>query len=111
MLTDTNSHYPGTPQHQAILRAIVAHYENDPRILAVAVFGSLGRGNWDEYSDIDLDVVIAAGISLNAAEELTELCRTLEPLGERLAVIVPDDTDAGDVVWVLLWNCEHRCSF
>lgn len=100
--------YPGTPQHQAILRAIVAHYENDPRILAVAVFGSLGRGNWDEYSDIDLDVVIAAGISLNAAEELTELCRTLEPLGERLAVIVPDDTDAGDVVFESLLQMSVR---
>jgi predicted nucleotidyltransferase len=89
---------PGTPQHQAILRAIVAHYENDPRILTVAVFGSLGRGNWDEYSDIDLDVVIADGVTLDAVEEITQLCQTFEPLGERLAVIVPDDADAGDVV-------------
>jgi len=40
MQIDTHPHYPGTPQHQAILRAIAAHYENDPRILAVAAFGS-----------------------------------------------------------------------
>ncbi len=92
-------HYPGTPQHQAVLRAIVAHYENDPRILAVAVFGSLGRGNWDEYSDIDLDVVIADGDSLKATEELTQLCQAFEPLGKRLAVLVPDGEDAGDVVF------------
>ena len=100
--------YPGTPQHQAVLRAIVDHYENDPRILAVAVFGSLGRGNWDEYSDIDLDVVIADQVSLDAAEELTQLCLTFEPLGERLAVIVPDDADAGDVVFESLLQMSVR---
>jgi predicted nucleotidyltransferase len=101
-------HYPGTPQHQAILRAIVEHYENDPRILAVAVFGSLGRGNWDEYSDIDLDVVIADEVSLNAVEEITQLCLTFEPLGERLAVLVPDDDDAGDVVFESLLQMSVR---
>ena len=108
MLTDTHSHYPGTPQHQAILRAIVAHYENDPRILAVAVFGSLGRGNWDEHSDIDLDVVIADQISLDVTEESTQLCLTFRSLGERIAVIVPDDTDAGDVVFESLLQMSVR---
>jgi hypothetical protein len=102
------NHYPGTPQHQAVLRAIVAHYENDPRILAVAVFGSLGRGNWDEYSDIDLDVVIADGISLNVNEELTRLCLAFKPLGERLAVLVPDETDACDVVFESLLQMSVR---
>jgi predicted nucleotidyltransferase len=100
--------YPGTSQHQVVLRAIVEHYENDPRILAVAVFGSLGRGNWDEYSDIDLDVVIANEVSLNAMEELTQLCQTFEPLGERLAVIIPDDDDAGDVVFESLLQMSVR---
>ncbi len=108
MLTDTRRHYPGTPQHQAILRAIVEHYENDPRILAVAVFGSLGRGNWDEYSDIDLDVVIADQISLNAVEELTRLCLAFEALGEHCAIIIPDDTDAGDVVFESLLQLSVR---
>jgi predicted nucleotidyltransferase len=100
--------YPGTPQHQASLHAIVAHYENDSRILAVAVFGSLGRGNWDEYSDIDLDVVIADGVNLNAVEEITRLCQTFELLGERLAVIVPDDNDAADVVFESLLQLSVR---
>ncbi|HSD85423.1 MAG TPA: nucleotidyltransferase domain-containing protein [Anaerolineae bacterium] len=108
MLTDTTQHYPGTPQHQAILRAIVDHYENDPRILAVAVFGSLGRGNWDEHSDIDLDVVIADEVSLNVNEELTRLCLALEPPGEHLAVIVPDGADAGDVVFESLLQISVR---
>jgi predicted nucleotidyltransferase len=108
MLSQLHPRYPGTPQHQAILRAIVAHYENDERILAVAVFGSLGRGNWDEYSDIDLDVVIADQVSLDAVEELTQLCLTFEPLGERLAVIIADDKDAGDVVFESLLQMSVR---
>ena len=108
MLADTNSHYPGTPQHQAILRAIVAYYENDRRILAVAVFGSLGRGNWDLYSDIDLDVVIADQVSLNGVEELTQLCLAFTPLGEHSAVIIPDGTDAGDVVFESLLQLSVR---
>jgi predicted nucleotidyltransferase len=108
VLADTHRHYPGTPQHQAILRTIVEHYENDPRILAVAVFGSLGRGNWDEYSDIDLDVVIADQVSLDVTEELTRLCLACEPLGERLAVIVPDSVDAGDVVFESLLQMSVR---
>ncbi len=108
MLTDTNPHYPGTPQHQAVLRAIVAHYENDPRVLAVAVFGSLGRGNWDQYSDIDLDVVIADQVSLNAIEELTQLCLTFRSLDEHTAVIIPDGTNAGDVVFESLLQLSVR---
>jgi predicted nucleotidyltransferase len=55
----TLNDYPGMLQHQALLRSIVSFYEDDPRILAVAIFGSLGRGSWDCYSDLDLDVVIA----------------------------------------------------
>ena len=49
--------YPGTPEHQALLRAIAEQYADDDRVLAVSVFGSLGRGTWDQYSDLDLDVV------------------------------------------------------
>jgi hypothetical protein len=105
---DTQHPYPGTPQHQAILRAIVEHYENDPRILAVAVFGSLGRGNWDEHSDIDLDVVIVDQVNINVVEELTQLCLTFGPLAEHLAVIVPDDTGAGDVVFESLLQLSVR---
>ncbi len=100
--------YPGTPQHQAVQRAIVEHYENDPRILAVAVFGSLGRGNWDEHSDIDLDVVVADEVSLNTVEEIIHLCQTFAPLGERLAVIIPGGTDAGDVVFESLLQLSVR---
>jgi hypothetical protein len=90
--------YPGTPQHQALLQTIVAHYRQDPRILAVVVFGSLGRGDWDALSDIDLDVVIADDAVVDAVGELRKLCAAFAPLGEHLAVLVPDGDDAADAV-------------
>ena len=37
--------YPGTAHHQQVLHSVVSHYASDPRVLAVVVFGSLGRGN------------------------------------------------------------------
>ena len=108
MLTETPVHYPGTPQHQAVLHAIVDDYENDPRILAVAVFGSLGRGNWDQFSDIDLDVVIVDQVSLDVIDELTRLCRSFTPLGEYCAMVIPDDADAADIVFESLLQLSVR---
>lgn len=90
--------YPGTPQHQTLLQAIVSCYANDPRIQAIVLFGSLARGNWDRYSDLDLDVVIGDGVVLNVYEELTRLCDSFAPLGEHPALIIPDGDDAGDLV-------------
>jgi predicted nucleotidyltransferase len=107
-LTNTDDNYPGTPQHQTLLRAIVSHYQNDPRILAVVVFGSLSRGTSDQYSDIDLDVVIADGVRLNAVEELERLCGALASIGENSALIVPDGDDAGDVVFESLMQLSAR---
>ena len=83
----------GTPEHQRLLRAIAAHYAGNDRVLAAAVFGSLGRGTWDAHSDLDLDVVLADGVTLDACEEVADLCRAL---GERPAVVVPDRADAAD---------------
>ena len=60
--------YPGIPQHQALLKAIVAHYRDDARILAVSLFGSLARGTWDLYSDLDLDVVIGDAVQMDMTE-------------------------------------------
>jgi len=90
--------YPGTPQHQELQRAIVAHFDGDPRILAIALFGSLGRGNWDRYSDLDLDVVTVDDAELDPIAELTRLCQVLRGPGEGEALIIPDGSDAGDVL-------------
>jgi predicted nucleotidyltransferase len=99
---------PGTPQHQAMLRAIVAYYESDPRVLAVTVFGSLGRATWDFLSDVDLDVVVADGVEVDAVDELGRMCDSLAGIGEKAALIVPDGDDAGDVVFESLMQLSVR---
>lgn len=96
--TTENTAYPGNARHQRVLRAVTAHYADDPRILAVALFGSLGRGNWDDHSDLDLDVVLADGIQIDPVPELERLCATLAPLGEHPAIIVADGPESGDIV-------------
>jgi predicted nucleotidyltransferase len=53
---------PGTARHQALLRTIIEAYEQDDRVLTIGVLGSLGRGTWDEWSDLDLDIVTTGEI-------------------------------------------------
>lgn len=100
--------FPGTPQHQALLRAIVAFYEQDARVLAVIVFGSLGRGEWDALSDIDLDVVVADEAPIQVVDELHRLCASFAPLGECAALIVPTGDDEADVVLESLMQLSVR---
>lgn len=89
---------PGTSRHQRALAATVAHIAAQPWARALVLFGSLARGNWDEYSDLDLDVVIADDARVDPVAELERLCASFAPLGERAAVIVPKRGDEGDVV-------------
>jgi predicted nucleotidyltransferase len=85
---------PGSSHNQALLQKILDFYAADKRVRAVILFGSLVRGNWDEYSDIDLDLVIADEVTLDAEAELKQLCAFLGPV----ALIVPNGSDSGDVV-------------
>ncbi|MBV7329739.1 nucleotidyltransferase domain-containing protein [Chloroflexi bacterium TSY] len=62
--------YPGTGQHRKLLKAITSYYQDDPRILALGLFGSLARGNWDKYSDLDLDAITQDGIELDVMDEV-----------------------------------------
>lgn len=98
---------PGTLQHQRMLRAILSHYENDLRILAISVFGSLGRGNWDCYSDLDLDVVIADEIKIDVEAELIRLGTSLASIDEQIALLIPGGDDA-DVVFKSLMELSIR---
>src|SRR5690349_16425433 len=97
--------YPGTPAQQALLRAIVEQYTDDERIRAVAVFGSLGRGTWDEFSDLDLDVVTVDGLTLDVLAEVRRLC---EAIGQEPVVLLPYGADAADVVLTSLMELSIR---
>ncbi len=89
---------PGTLRHQRVLAATIAHIAALPWARALVLFGSLARGDWDEYSDLDLDVVIAGDARVDPVAELERLCTSFEGIGERAAVIVPKRGDEGDVV-------------
>ena len=100
--------YPGNAHHQRVLRAIVAAYAAAACVRAVAIFGSLARGNWDNASDLDLDVVIADGVQIEPIAELTALGEKLGAIGERAAVIVRKGADRGDVVLASLLEFSIR---
>ncbi len=100
--------YPGSSQHQRLLEAIVTYYTNDPRILALIVFGSLGRGNWDPYSDLDLDVIIADDVNIHVIHELELLFKSFTDIDEHVALIIPDGEDAGDIVLKSLMELSIR---
>lgn len=99
---------PGTFGHRRMLHAIASYYEADPRILAIGVFGSLGRGNWDGYSDIDLDVVIEESVELKLDKELERLCTHLLSIDEHIVLIIPDGSDAADLVFRSLMELSIR---
>jgi len=81
----------GSAAHQALIGRIVARYEGDPRIRAVAVFGSVSTGAWHELSDVDLDVVTADDAVIDAEAEARAL------FGERAAIVIARG-DCADVV-------------
>jgi hypothetical protein len=107
-LDTTGTPLLGTPRHQALLAAVVAHYAGDLRMLAVSLFGSLARGTWDSYSDLDLDIVVADGVSVQPLHELERLCAAFASIGERAALIVPSGPDSGDVVLASLLELSVR---
>ena len=95
---NTPIEYPGTPQRQTLLQQVISYYADDPRILSVVVFGSLGRGKWDRYSDLDLDIIIADDITIEIMQELSQLCESFTAIDEHAALIIPNSEDAGDIV-------------
>ena len=90
--------YPGTAQHQALLEHIVNYYHADPRVLSVIVLGSVGRGNWDALSDLDLDVVVTDDAKVNIKDELCALSESFAPLREYPAIIFAEEPNEGEIV-------------
>jgi predicted nucleotidyltransferase len=59
----------GSDAHRALIEHVVAHYQQDGRVRAVAVFGSVSTGTWHELSDVDLDVVTGDGVDVVPGRE------------------------------------------
>lgn len=63
----------GSAAHQALIDRVTTHYAGDPRVRAVAVFGSVGSGAWHELSDVDMDIVVADGVAIDPEAEARAL--------------------------------------
>jgi predicted nucleotidyltransferase len=81
----------GSAAHQALIGRVADRYDDDPRVLAIAVFGSVGTGAWHELSDVDIDVVTADGVVMDPAAEATAI------FGRQAAIVIADK-DSADVV-------------
>jgi predicted nucleotidyltransferase len=98
----------GTSSHQAVLVALRAHYASDPRILAFSLFGSLARGDWDEYSDLDLDVTLRDAATIDARQEAERLVPVLAVVGERIVLMLPRGQESVDLVLLPLLEISIR---
>jgi predicted nucleotidyltransferase len=108
MLPADTAPLPGAPHHQTLLRAITDHYARDPRIHAIIVFGSLGRGTWDQYSDLDLDIVIADDARLHIGDEIQRLLGLFATCNETIACVEPDGDAAVDIMLLSLIGVSIR---
>lgn len=72
---------PGSSQQQRLLQTIRACYAHDDRILAVLLFGSLGQDCGDAYSDLDLEVVVRDGVSIDMSAEIERVGAAFAEIG------------------------------
>ena len=89
---------PGTPRHQAILRAILQACAKDETILTIGVFGSVARPDCDELSDIDLDVLVSAEHRSCASTQIQQLVNHLNASGFPTLLIVWDGDNAAEIL-------------
>jgi len=94
---------PGSPDQQALLQTVVALYSDDPRVLAVILFGSLGRGNGDVYSDLDVVVIVRDEAAVDVASEFAGLRAALAENGIQTLLTLA----AGNAVYL---TTETLCS-
>lgn len=85
----------GNAEHQRLLRAMTAYITIQPWARAFLVFGSVGRGDWDDHSDLDLDVVVSDDAALRPDAEAARMCAVV---GERAALVAPRRGDSAEVI-------------
>ena len=64
---------PGTENHQCLLSLVLATFIKDKNVRCIILFGSLGRGDWDKDSDIDLDIIVKDDSDKIVSEEIKKL--------------------------------------
>lgn len=68
---------PELSTHVRILRRMLAETENDPRMRALQVQGSIGRGTGDRFSDLDVGVVVIDEVWPGISQEMPNFVHKL----------------------------------
>lgn len=68
----------GTTAHKQILKTLLNFVKQDKNVRAFIIFGSLVRGNWDRYSDLDLDIIVKEAKQDIIHQEVKNLLKILE---------------------------------
>ena len=84
-----------TPEQQSLIARLQAHLEADPRVEALWLGGSLGRGAGDEYSDVDLIALVADGKAIGTGQTYGR------DLGQSIPCVIVRPLFGGGVVTVV----------
>lgn len=88
-------------ERDALLRRITTGLKNDPRVAAAWLFGSLGRGDQDALSDLDLFLIVAEEHSEAIQASIREF---VAPFGELLLVVeAPQNAPQGGAYLMALY--------
>ena len=66
--------------HRRVARTSRASIRSDERVLAIFLAGGLGRGDGDEFSDVDLLIAVAEGGRDDFVDEWSELAASISPI-------------------------------
>jgi len=82
---------PELNSHVLILRRMLVQVEGDPRIRALQVQGSIGRGSADRLSDLDVGLVVVDDAWLVITEEMPAFVRRLDDLVDDHHYFLPNN--------------------
>jgi predicted nucleotidyltransferase len=96
------------PKHRELLERAFARFQDDIRVVGLAIGGSFARGGTDFYSDIDLYVVVRDG----ALEEVfAERNSTAEAVGSPLFAFDVDPVLGGSTDHIVLYDGPVKFDF
>ena len=87
------------------LERLQEHFRTDERCLGMYLWGSLGRGNADRYSDVDVALVVRDEEYAAVTEELRDVC---EHLCGEILVWLPEGEREGFCNYAFLFSAGDR---
>ena len=90
---------PGNSTRQIILKTLVDLFKVDANIRAFIVFGSLVRGNWDNYSDLDLDAIVKDDKKEIIQSKIRGMIQALEASGLEILITFEEFTNESIVIF------------